>query len=209
MNRSRATGSDFRIRLVYLLPLFAGALLLIPAFAPHIFFYRSGSLSATVNPVDMLGYLRAEADRVLHATEPVAQSSYRFAMLASALTVAAWFFMIWYALFAVATAVLSVWAFGAAPSEALNLAKRVYRVFVPNRVFYGIFCFLPLPVAFMPYFYARFLGTLSETAVSVHFYGAPDFAYALLAGVACALPFYLLLPAQKEKRMDLFRIYKI
>lgn len=208
MIRHGETGGDFRIRMTHLLPLLAGLALLIPALVPHIFFFQDGKLSATVNLFDLLGYIRAQASNILHASGSVAPSSYRFALLMSALTVASWFFAAWYAVFAVLTAVVSVWDFAAPPSEALNTAKRVYRILVPNRVFYGVFCFLPLLPALMPILYARFLRSMLGTAVTVHFYGAPDWVYALVAGVVCALPFYLLLRAQKERKMDLFRIYR-
>lgn len=209
MSALRMTGRDFRIRLCYLLPLFAGFALLLPALIPHIFFFQDGKLSETVNLFDLLGYIRAQASNILHATGSVAPDTYRFALLMSVLTVAAWFFVAWYIVFAVFTAVLSVWAFGSEPSAALNTAKRVYRILVPNRAFYGVFCFLPLLPALMPLLYARFLRSMLETDATVHFYGAPDWVYALLAGIVCALPFYLLLRAQKEKKMDLFRIYRL
>ena len=210
MSRFRTTGEQFAIRICYLLPLLSGALLLIPALVPHIFFLQDSSLSATVNVFDLLGSIRAQASNLLHAESgSVASSTYYFALLMSVLTAVSWFFTVWYALFAVASAAVSVWAFGAPPSAALNTAKRVYRILVPNRVFYGVFCALPLLPALMPYLYAHFLRTMLGTAVSVHFYGAPDFVYTLLALLICAVPFYAWLPAQKRERMDLFRIYKV
>ena len=209
MTPSLRSDVDFRVRICYLLPLLAGLALLIPAWVPHIFFYQDGSLSATVGLFDLLGYLREETSNILHADGSVAPSTYRFALLMSILTVASWFFVVWYALFAALTAALSIWAFASAPSETLNTAKRVYRTIVPNRVFYGVFSFLPLLPALMPILYARFLRTMLGTNVTVYFYGAPDWVYALVAGVVCALPFYLLLRAQKEKKTDLFRIYRL
>ena len=99
-------------------------------------------------------------------------------------------------------------AIDAPPSAGLNTAKRVYRILVPNRVFYGVFCFLPLFPAAMPLLYAGLLRAMLKTNAAAHFYGPPDPVYALLTGLACALPFFLLLRAQKEEKMDLFRLYK-
>ena len=93
MSALRMTGRDFRIRLCYLLPLFAGFALLLPALIPHIFFFQDGKLSETVNLFDLLGYIRAQASNILHATGSVAPDTYRFALLMSVLTVAAWFFV--------------------------------------------------------------------------------------------------------------------
>ncbi len=208
MNRS-APGGDLRVRLCYLLPLAAGALLLIPALVPHIFFLQDGSLSATVNLFDLLGYIRAEAKEAVRAESgSVASSTYYFALLMSILTVASWFLTVWYGAFAVGTAAVSVWSFAAPPSQAVNTAKRVYRIFVPNRTAYSLFCFLPLLPALMPVLYTRLLRSMLGMTVSVHFYGAPDWIYALAAGLLCAISFFLLLRVQAEKRMDLFRIYK-
>ena len=144
MNAPQKTGGSFLARLSYLLPLLSGLLLLIPAFVPHIFFYRGKSLSATISLFDLLGYLRAEASNVLHASESVSPSIYRSALFASVLTAVSWFFILWYAIFAILSAAICVWASKEISSTSLNTAKRVYRIVVPNRVFYGIFCFLPL-----------------------------------------------------------------
>lgn len=209
MTRFPTTGRRVLLSICHLLPLFAGVLLLIPALVPHIFFLQDGSLSATVNLFDLFGYLRAQASNILHASGSVAPATYRFALAIRILTVLSWVMIVWYAVFALFTAVLSVWAFHSSPSPALNTAKRVYRILVPNRVFYGIGCFLPLFPALMPDLYALLLRSILGTNAHVHFYGAPDFVYALIAGLACAVPFYWLLCAQKEERMDLFRIYKI
>ena len=208
MTRFSTTGRRFAIRACYLVPLFAGALLLIPALVPHIFFLQGTSLSETVNLFDLLGYLRAQASNILHAEGAVEPATYRFALLISALTTVAWFLLIWYAVFALFTAVLSVAAFGASPSAGLNTAKRVYRIFVPNRVFYGIFCFLPAFAAFLPILYAALLRAMLKSDATVHFYGPSDFFYTLAAGIVCVLPFCLLLRAQKQEKMDLFRLYK-
>lgn len=209
MNAPQKTGGSFLVRLSYLLPLLSGLLLLIPAFVPHIFFYRGKSLSATIGLFDLLGYLRAEASHVLHASETVAPSIYRSALLASILTVASWFFIVWYAIFAILSAVVGIWASQKISSASLNTAKRVYRIVVPNRVFYGIFCFLPLLPALMPYCYERFLSTTLSETVRVYFYGPPDWVWALIGGVLCAVPFFLSLRAQKEQKIDLFRIYRL
>ena len=202
------TGRRKAIRLCHALPLFCGALLLIPALVPHVFFLQDGSLSATVNLFDLLGYLRAQAVNILHAEGAVEPATYRFALLVSVLTAVSWFLLAWYAIFALFTAVLGSVAIDAPPSAGLNTAKRVYRILVPNRVFYGVFCFLPLFPAAMPLLYAGLLRAMLKTNAAAHFYGPPDPVYALLAGLACALPFFLLLRAQKEEKMDLFRLYK-
>lgn len=209
MTRFSTTGRRFLISASHLLPLFAGVFLLIPALVPHIFFLQDGSLSATVNLFDLFGYLRAQAANVLQASGSVAPATYRFALTIRILTIFSWVLIVWYAVFALFTAVLSVWAFHASPSPAQNTAKRVYRILVPNRVFYGVDCFLPLFPALMPDLYALLLRSMLGANAHVHFYGAPDFVYVLIAGLTCAVPFYLLLRAQKEERMDLFRIYKI
>ena len=209
MNAPQKTGGSFLARLSYLLPLLSGALLLIPAFVPHIFFYRGKSLSATIGLFDLLGYLRAGAANVLHASETVAPSIYRSALLASILTAVSWFLIVWYAIFAILSAVVGVWSACGVPSASLNTAKRVYRIVVPNRVFYGIFCFLPILPALMPYCYERFLSTTLSETVRVYFYGAPDWVFALIGGVLCAVPFFLSLRAQKEQKIDLFRIYRV
>lgn len=208
MNAPQKTGGSFLARLSCLLPMLSGLLLLIPAFVPHIFFYRGKSLSATVNLFDLLGYLRAEASNFLHASESVSPSIYRTALLASILTAVSWFFIVWYAIFAILSAVVGVWASQKISSASLNTAKRIYRIVVPNRVFYGIFCFLPLLPALMPYCYERFLSQTLSEPVRVYFYGAPDWVWTLIGGVFCTVLFFLSLRAQKEHKTDLFRIYR-
>ena len=197
------------IRVTYLLPLLCGALLTLPFLIRHTFLMQDGELTATFSLAELLDYLYENTGTILSASGAVERSSYDFALLVRVLTVASLFFAGWYLLFAVSTAVISCVDFArSAPDERLNTVKRVWRIAVPNRGFYVFFCLLPILPAAMPYLYAGLLRSMLGHAVKVYLYGPPDLAYAIAAGLACAIPFLVLLKAQKDERMDLFRLYR-
>ncbi len=201
--------TDFLIRLTYLLPLFLSALLLLPMLIPHFFYYQEKQFSVTLNLPDLLGYLWSETGNILSTSGSENMSVYYLAILGKALVILSWVLLVWYAVFAVSTAVLSIWTFAGQPTEKGNLAKRVYRILVPNRGFYIACCLIPVPISLMPFFYRLFAEKMAGSITSVAFYGPPDIVYAGIAAVFSILPFCLLLRSQKERKLDLFRIYSV
>ena len=119
--------------------------------------------------------------------------------------------IIFYALFALFTALMNgfIWAPQANGHPTVNKLKRAYRILVPNRACYVIYNLLPLIPAVFPYLFRYFYNTRLSMKTTLHYYGFPDIILvALLCGASCAL-FLLTLSAQRENRMDLFRVYRV
>lgn len=199
------------VRLCYLLPVLNGAILLALACIPHLFYQSGPDALDTLSLMQLLQNTYSNCIGFLQGSADGSVAAFYFSVVMMIFWALCWLTMVLYALFALASAVLCaliVWTPGTASQPWMNTAKRCYRMLVPNRVCYGIWCALPLLPSFFPYILQGFYRSILGEQATLHYFGLPDPVYViLLAGLAAAL-FVLTLPAQKEYRMDLFRLYK-
>ncbi len=202
------------IRLAYLLPLILGVLFLVVACLPHFFFsYQLEStpeLSRDMSLFDLLDNAFATCSPFLGSDAKGAPSDLYFAYTILAFWVLFWISVILYAVFAVFTALLGVlmWTPTTEGSKPLNTTKRVYRILVPNRVFYVIFCLLPLLPACFPYIVQLFYRSILSLEASVTYYVMPMPIPVLLLCALSVISFLLTKRAQRDWKMDAFRLYK-
>ena len=210
MSRRPSNVNAVLIQLCYLLPLFTALLLLLPFLIPHLFFLQDGELTGTVSVAELMKNALRYAVANLRGTAGSGSGTVYFSAAMLLYGTVSLLLLIWHLLWAIASAGVSIYAFSVAePNRKVNMAKRVYRMIVPNRVFFVLLAFAPLPAACFPYFFAQFCRRSLAIQTVPHFYGAPDFVYVLLAGVAVSTLFLALLGKQRDANLDLFRIYKI
>ena len=210
MNRYPSKKGAVLIQFCYLFPLFAALLLLLPFLIPHLFFHTSGELTGTVSLPELMQSNVRYALSNLSGTAGSGSGTVYFSAATLAYAGVSLLLLVWYLLWAVSAAITSVYCFSfVEPNAKANAAKRVWRMIVPNRVFYVLLSFAPLPAACYPYFFAFLCRAALGVDTTAYYYGAPDFVYVLIAGILCSAPFLALLPKQRDENMDLFRIYKI
>lgn len=196
------------IRFAYLLPVFSGMLLLIYALIPHLFFVYGDAIYNTQSPFELMQNTWKESQALLNGAEASAKAV-MFSFTMSAVVILSWVFTAVYATVAIASAICSCIAFSHRPTEReANRAKRWMQFFCPNRVLYIIVNLLPLLPAAFPYILLHFYRTQMFYDMSLHHMGPPDFVLAAVAVLLNLAAFLLLMPAQNEEHMDMFRLYK-
>lgn len=197
------------IRIAYLLPLITGVLLLIYALIPHLFFSYEEAIYNTQSPFELMGNTWRECRTLLNGSEASA-NAVMFSMVQSAVVVLSWVCILLYAVVALAAAICSCVAFSNRPtSKEANRAKRWMQFFCANRVLYVLACLLPLlPAAFPHILLASYREFLFYDSMKLFFMSPPDLAVAAVAVLCNLLSFFLLLSAQNEEHMDMFRLYK-
>ena len=198
------------IRFAYLMPLISGVALSFLAFIPHLFYQANNDIYSTLSLVQLLGNTYGEGSKFLTGTASGTTVDFYFYIVMLALWVISILCIILYAIFVTFTAVMLplVWSPQNAPSVKANNLKRAYRIAVPNRGFFVFFQILPVVPAIFPYLLQRFSKTILGQKMQVYYYGIPDWIIVLtLAAISITL-FFVSLSAQKNNRMDLFRIYK-
>jgi hypothetical protein len=125
------------------------------------------------------------------------------------LSVLYWVLLLGYLLTAAAAAICSARAFSLPPTaKETNRAKRWLRLVCPNRVIYVMVGLFPLLWTLFPHLLVYFYRTLLLYDITVHFFGPSDLILAVILTAINLIPFLLLLPAQKQEHMDMFRLYK-
>ena len=199
------------VRLAHLLPPISAAIMLLLASVPRFFFQIGGEvlddLSLFGLMVNAYEFCRGVFNGTIESdTAAIYFSDIMITILAVSLAA-----IVFYAIFALFTALMNgfVWTPQANGHPTVNKLKRAYRILVPNRACYVIYNLLPLIPSVFPYFFRHFYHTRLGMKTTLHYYGFPDvILVALLCGASCAL-FLRTLSAQRENRMDLFRVYKV
>ncbi len=198
------------IRLSYLLPVISGLILLIYAAVPHIYFLHENRVYQTLSSFDLVANTFETCSALLSDGAGADAGTIYFAYGMRIAVIVFWVVILLYAILAVAAALTSCLAFWGEPTaRETNRAKRWMQFFCPNRATYVIGNLILLLASAFPdillYFYQTQLG---YTDMQLHFFGPGDL---LLGGILIALnvlSFLLLLPAQAEEHLDMFRLYK-
>ena len=195
------------IRLCYLLPAITGAALAIWAFIPHLFF-KFNSIGKTQSPFTLICERWDGCQTILNGAE-ASGPAIAYSFTVSALIIISWIFLILYAIVAAAAAICSTVAFSYRPTEKeANRAKRWMQFFCANRVLYVSTLLLPLlPAAFPNILLACYRKQMLYDA-SLYFIGPSDLLLAAIFVTLNIASFLVLLKAQNEEHMDMFRLYK-
>ncbi len=198
------------IRLTYLMPTVCGVILLFLAALPHLFYQANNDVYSTLSLFQLLGNTYQEGSKFLTGTAQGTTADFYFYLVMLSFFALSLLCMILYGIFAVFSTVMVgyVWTPHATPTALGNNLKRAYRIAVPNRGFFVFYHLLPLFPSFYPYLLQIFSKKILGMEMKAFYYGIPDVvAVAVLAAASIAL-FFFTLSAQKENKMDLFRIYK-
>ena len=206
MNRSQ--NRPWMIRLAYSMPLINGIIFLILGFLPHLFYISGSNNPPTLSPFGLLDIVQANGLSYLSATASGTTEDFYFNITMLAFWALCAICIALYVIFVVWTTVMlfSVWTPQIHPTVMGNKLKRAYRIFVPNRGFFVFYQILPIAPAIFPYL---FQWLYKKQAMTVHYYFIPDWIVVLILTAASITLFFTSLSAQKENKMDLFRIYKI
>lgn len=197
------------IRLSYLAPVLCGIALLIYACVPHIFFLYNGEPFETMNLFTLMSNTWGECNALLESTEDVSVNAVYFSYIMNFFVILSWICIVLFALFALATAITSTYAFSQPPTaKQTNRTKRWLQFFCPNRPLYVISCLLPLIPAAVPLILEKCYTSLLYYDIKVYFIGVADLILAAIAAVLCVGSFLALLPAQSREHMDMYRLYK-
>ena len=208
MKKLSPTSQTAWIRLAYLLPLIGGIAMLVLACIPRFFYLLEGDPQSDVSLFWLLGNTYSNCTAFFQSTEDRLPSEFYFSITSFVFCLLSWLCIILYSIFACFTALLMAFTWRGETSSAVNAIKRCYRILVPNRGFYPVFCLMPILPACFPYLLQGFYGSFMKLDTPVFYYGVPDVVpVAILAAGAIAL-FFATRSAQKKLRMDLFRLYK-
>ena len=197
------------IRISYLLPFLFGILLFIHACIPHIFFLQDGDPKETQNLFELMSSTWTTCSYMLDGKLEVVADAMYFPYVMKTAVVLSWISIFAYALMAIPSAICSMVAFSFPPTaRQANRAKRWMQFFCPNRVLFVFLHLLPL----IPASFALILETcfrqMMAMKVTVHFIGIGDLLFTGILLAISILLWLLLLPAQNQERMDLYRLYK-
>lgn len=197
------------IRLVYLLPLLTLFVLVIHAAIPHMFFVHDGVALDTHSSFGLIHNAWKNCRSLLNGTTDGSEAAVYFAYGISFFVILFWVAFVLFAVSAIAAAVCSATAFSYEPqSKKSNRIKRWFGLFCPNRILYMLSFFLPLPITLFPYILLYFYRRTWNYKMSLHFYGLPDIFIGIILTALNLICFLLLLRAQAEEHLDLFRLYK-
>lgn len=198
------------IRAAYLSPLICGGLMLLVFAIPHLYFVYGNVAYETFSSFDLLANAMSECTAVLNGTTEGTSDAVYFAYTVSLFVVLFWVALVAYLSTAIAAAVCSLYAFSKEPTAVeSNRAKRWFRFVCPNRITYVICNLALLLSAAFPhillYCYHRQMGYVG---ISLHFYFGSDLLWGVILTAMGLLPYLVLLPAQADEHLDLFRLYK-
>lgn len=198
------------IRAAYLLPLAVGIFSLFLGLYPHLFFTSDGTLYDSVSFFGFLENTRATCFAVLRDVSAATPGAVYFAYVMIALWGLSCLLAVWYAVFLLLLGLLSTVALTPrAAFPLLNKWKRIFRTVVPARGFFVFLSLVPTLLSLLPWLFTVLYARLLGQTAALHYDLFPDIAVLAplsLLGVALYL---LTLRAQKEEKIDLFRIYKV
>ena len=202
------------IVIAYLLPVLIGIFLLIWANIPHLFFFDKANNDPKMSQglFDLMGRTWDACVGQLNGSFETTPFNMYFPYIMIFAIVVSWLCIFLYAVTVVPTAVCSILAFAYPPtSKNANLAKRWLHFFCPNRITYIIFQLLILVPACFPILLESCQQTMFPEMANIFIYYdfvLPDW---LLVGAltVIGIAFWLiLLPAQRDEHMDMYRLYK-
>lgn len=196
-------------RLAYLFPALTGALMLILGAVPHLYFLYHGQAYETKSTFGLMSDAWRECSARLAGEVGGSTDSLFFAYLLRPVIIITWILIVLFAVYAIAGAVTSTWAYLYPPTDRrANLAKRWLRFFCPNRILWAVSAALPVFPALFPhllsFFYRQFLGM----EVRACFLFLPDFAIALILVALSEILCFATLKTQREEHLDLYQLYK-
>lgn len=198
------------IRFCYLMPLIGVIAILIAALIPHIFFQDGTEAYKNLTLFTLMGNTYDGCLSFFRGTAQGTTADFYFSLKIFAVWLLSVACMVIYGVFVLATALCVPLAWFPNASTPLgNKLKRIYRLIVPNRVFYVLFQLLPVFPSLFPYFLQRFYRTMLGQKITAHYVGLPDWIPVLLLTAASVALFLGTLRMQKDCRMDLFRIFKL
>ncbi len=199
------------IRICYLLPPILAIFYLFFGYLPHFYYLSDGEAMANISLFSLMSNTLQSCKGFLNGTASGTTADLYFSYVILSIWALSLLAMILYALFAIANAAAAIliWFPDSKPTKNVNLAKKIYRMIVPNRFFYGVSCFLPCFPALFPYFLQRFYRTIIGVNPTVHYFGLPDPFITILLGIACVVIFALTKNAQSNLRMTPFKLYKV
>jgi hypothetical protein len=199
------------IRISYLLPAIIACFFLFWAYLPHFFYMMEGELMDFDSLFPLMDRTFKNCRGFFNGTANGSTADLYFSYSILPIWGIALLTLILYAVFAIANlmALVLIWDPNRKPTKNINLLKKIYRMIVPNRFFYGVFCFLPVFPSLFPYFLQRFYRTIYGITATVHYSILPDFILTLILGVVCVLIFSLTKNAQNDLRMTPFKLYKV
>lgn len=199
------------IRTCYLLPPVLAVFYLFFGYLPHLYYLSDGVATANISLFALMSNTLQSCKGFFNGTASGTTADLYFSYVMLSVWVISLITIVLYAIFAIANAaaVALIWSPDQKPTKTVNLAKKIYRMVVPNRFFYGVSCFLPAFPALFPYFLQRFYRTVIGITPTVHYIGPPDPIIAVLLGAACIALFALTKRAQSELRMTPFKLYKV
>ncbi len=198
------------IRVSYLLPAAVGLIFLIHAAIPHLYFIHEAEAHETLSLFALVQNAYSDCNVILKGASEVSNYAIVFSYVVLFCAVAFWVCLVLYWIMALSAAIASTVAFTYPPTSVqANRAKRWFRLFCPNRALYCIsHLLLPICAAFpqiLLYCYRHQLGYLGMT---LHFFGPSDLILVVILILLSLTSHLLLLSAQSEEHMDLYRLYK-
>ena len=199
------------VRLAYLFPCFVGVILLFLAILPHLFYRVGNEVHSTLSLFKLLENTHERCMDLFNGMKEGTTAELYFHFVMYAFWLLSMISMVLYGIFVLFTTVMTVfiWTPYSTSTPTVNKLKRAYRIAVPNRGFFVFFQILPVLPSLFPYFLQYFSGTVLGQKMYAYYYGIPDFIIVLILSVASITLFLTTLSAQKNNKMDLFRIYKI
>lgn len=199
------------IRLAYLMPCLVSLILLFLALVPHLFYRVGSEVHATLSLFKLLENTHDSCQTLFSGAKEGTTAELYFHFVMFAFWLLSVISMTIYGIFVLFTTVMtfSVWTPYSIPTSTVNKLKRAYRIAVPNRGFFVFFQILPVFPSLFPYFLQLFSRTVLGQEMHAYYYGIPDFIIVLIFSAASVTLFLTTLRAQKDNKMDLFRIYKI
>ena len=206
----RSTNRPWLIRLAYSMPWINGMIFLVLGYIPHLFYISGNNNPPTLSPFALLNIIHANGMEYLSATASGTTEDFYFYMVMLAFWAICTLCIALYAIFVIWTTVMlfSVWMPQSSPTVRGNKLKRAYRIFVPNRGFFVFYQILPIAPALFPHLFQLFCKKMLGQTMKVYYYGIPDWIVVAILTTAAITLFLTTLSAQKENKMDLFRIYK-
>lgn len=207
MQRTKRLGL---IRLAYLMPVINFVIFSFLFLLPR-FFYTMSDVGATWSLFQMLDVTRAAAVHFFNGSTQGTTTDFYFYLVMMSFFALSLLCITLYGIFSVFTAIMTgyVWTPHAVPTVRGNNLKRAYRIAVPNRGFFVFFQLLPIFPSVYPYLFQIVSKRILGQQMKVFYYGIPDVIVVAVLAAASITLFFVTLSAQKENKMDLFRIYKI
>lgn len=205
------------IRITYCLPLLFGIVMLIHASVPHVFYiYMQDNVPNMGEDQSLFGLMSstwklctAWIKGTAEGTAEGTPNAFYFSYMMNTAVVISWIAMVLYALTAIPAAICSFIAFSFPPtSRVSNQAKRWLQLFCPNRVLYVLALLLPLIPTSFSLFLQFGYRKLMHYDMTVHYQGISDLALAAILTAISLAAFLLLLPAQRDEQMDMYRLCK-